>query len=229
MRDSKTPTELEFSKKYDLEHSHQYYHKHQSTLRRRLSNWREQQIARNSIQLAGNPKSILDLPCGTGRFWSLLAEEPRRIILAADNSQDMLDVALRERDQALTDRIKTFQTSAFDIHLDDNAVECIFCMRLLHHIGQAEHRAQMLAEFHRVSADTVVLSLWVDANYQAKRRARLEARREASGRTARNQNRFVIPCSEIEEEFSSSGFRILGHFDFLKYISMWRIYVLKRV
>jgi cyclopropane fatty-acyl-phospholipid synthase-like methyltransferase len=29
---------------------------------------------------------VLDLPCGAGRFWPLLAEKPNRVIIGADNS-----------------------------------------------------------------------------------------------------------------------------------------------
>ena len=44
----------------------------------------------------------------------------------------------------------------FAIDLAANAVDCIFCIRLLHHIEFAEHRLAILREFHRVSRDTVI-------------------------------------------------------------------------
>lgn len=220
--------ELEFSKKYTLEHSQQYAEKHEATPARKFSDWREQSIARSSLKLAGNPKKVLDLPCGTGRFWPLLAEQKNRVIFAADNSEYMLEVARQVRAPEVVERIKSFQTSAFDIDLPDEAVDCIFCMRLLHHIGSAEYRAAMLKEFHRVTADTVCISLWVDGNKQARRRLKLEQKRRTSGIRTKLQNRFVMPRRQIEYEFGQAGFQVKGYFDFFRYFSMWRIYVLKK-
>ncbi len=67
-------------------------------------------------------------------------------------------------------------------------------------------------------------TLWVDGNYQAWRRKRLEAKRTKKG----YQNRFVVPVKVIEEEFRSSGFKIRSHHDMAPYISMWRIYLLEK-
>ena len=66
------PIELEFSKKYTLDHSEHYAEKHHASLLRRISNWREQAIGRNSLKMAGDPNVVLDLPCGaggSGRSW----------------------------------------------------------------------------------------------------------------------------------------------------------------
>ncbi|MGE0014552.1 MAG: SAM-dependent methyltransferase, partial [Azoarcus sp.] len=90
------------------------------------------------------------------------------------------------------------------------------------------HRQELLREFHRVTRDTVILSLGVDGNYKAWKRARLERKRDR--RKERGpQNRFVIPTKQIESEFRSSGFEILGHYDFLPMYAMWRTYVLRRI
>jgi ubiquinone/menaquinone biosynthesis C-methylase UbiE len=156
------PVTLEFSDKYDQQHSHQYLQKHQAGMARRLSNWRDMQLARNALEDAGNPNLVLDLPCGAGRFWPLLAEAPNRVILAADNSADMLTTAMAGQPADIVERVKTFQTSAFDIDLGDNAVDSIFCMRLIHHVAEHEHRLAMLRELCRVTRDTVIISLWVD-------------------------------------------------------------------
>src|SRR3982751_6846643 len=81
-----TPIKLEFSKKYDDEHAHEYLLKHQDNLARRLSHKRDEQLARGALAMAGEPGLVLDLPCGAGRFWPLLAEKPNRVIIGADNS-----------------------------------------------------------------------------------------------------------------------------------------------
>ncbi|ARU89673.1 class I SAM-dependent methyltransferase [Pseudomonas sp. M30-35] len=226
---SKTsPIELEFSSKYDREHAKMYLNKHKTGLSRRMSHWREVQIARAALKMAGDPSLVLDLPSGAGRFWPMLCEQPNRMILAADNSQDMLDTGMRGQPAEVVARVKPFQTSAFDIDLGENAVDCIFSMRLMHHIGKAEHRQAMLQEFRRVTRDTVVMSLWVDGNYKAWKRRRSEARRPLAERDPMLQNRFVIPREIIEAEFKQAGFEIVGHKDFIPGYALWRIYVLRK-
>ncbi len=221
--------ELPFSARYDHAHAQAYHHKHHAALARRLSHQRDEQLARKALHLAGNPTLVLDLPCGAGRFWPLLAEQPRRVIIGADNSAAMLDVARQAHPPALLARVRTMQTSAFDIELPTRSVDCIFSMRLMHHIGDSGHRRAMLGEFHRVTRDTVILSLWVDGNYKAWKRARLEQKRNLrENRASQNQNRFVLPAAQIEEEFRSAGFTLLGHLDFLPLYAMWRVYVLRR-
>jgi SAM-dependent methyltransferase len=219
-----SPIELEFSQKYDREHAQDYLQKHQDGLARRLSHWRDEQLARRALKQAGDPDLVLDLPCGAGRFWPLLAEHPSRMIFAADNSADMLAVARAAQSVEVVKRVQTFQTSAFDIDMGANAVDCIFSMRLLHHIAEPAHRLAMLREFHRVTRDTVILSLWVDGNYKAWKRKRLERRRPAK----ENKNRFVVARSTIETEFGQAGFDIVGHSDFLPGYAMWRVYVLRK-
>lgn len=217
---------LSFSDKYDRTHAEAYYHKHRQGFWRKVSTWREVQIARKALHLAGDPARVLDLPCGAGRFWPLLMETESRTVIAADYSADMLAVATAAYPE-FSSRISTLRTSAFAIDLPDRAVDSVFCMRLLHHVGEAVDRRRLLSEFHRVARETVVISLWVDGNYKAWRRRRLEARRQASGEQD-PQNRFVVSRAQIETEFAAAGFDILGRFDFLPGYQMWRTYVLRK-
>lgn len=224
----KAPIKLAFSEKYDQAHAQQYLEKHQDGFARKLSHYRDQQLARHALALAGEPNLVLDLPCGAGRFWSTLAEQPNRVILAADNSADMLNTALLAQPKQITERVKTFQTSAFAIDLPDNSVDSIFCMRLLHHIEQPEHRLALLKEFHRTTRDSVIISLWVDGNYKAWRRKTLEKKRLQEDPCYKSTNRFVISQETVEQEFIQAGFTIQRHLDFLPGYSMWRVYVLRK-
>ncbi len=213
----------EFSEKYDSEHAREYFEKHNTGFFRRLSTWREVGMARKALVMAGRPQSVLDLPCGTGRFWEMLAEEPGRKIYAADNSQNMLDVGMDLRPKAVTARIeKAFQCSAFGTGLPDDFVDCVFCIRLLHHIQKSEDRVMMLKEFARISADTVIVSLWVDGNFRAWRHRR---KHEKSGKQPRD--RFLATQAQIESDFAAAGLEIVGHIDFIKYWDKWRSYVLR--
>ncbi|MEB0039923.1 MULTISPECIES: class I SAM-dependent methyltransferase [unclassified Pseudomonas] len=222
------PIKLKFSEKYDEAHAQRYFLKHQDGSARRLSHWRDEQLARKALALAGEPTTVLDLPCGAGRFWPLLAEKANRVIIAADNSAAMLQTACESQSPAVVKRVRTLQTSAFDIELPENAVDCIFCMRLLHHIGDPNHRVSLLKQLNRVTRDTVIISLWVDGNFKAWKRKRQEQLRLVDGKQSGYQNRFVIPVKTAEAEFVQAGFEIEKRLDFLPLYAMWRVYVLRK-
>ena len=116
-----SPIKLEFSDKYDDQHAQKYLLKHQDNLARRLSHKRDEQLARGALAMAGEPGLVLDLPCGAGRFWPLLAEHGNRVILAADNSADMLATARAAQPPEVVARVSSLQTSAFAIDLAANA------------------------------------------------------------------------------------------------------------
>jgi ubiquinone/menaquinone biosynthesis C-methylase UbiE len=218
------PIKLDFSEKYDDQHAQRYLRKHQQSLGRRLSHWRDEQVGRKALALAGDPGLVLDLPCGAGRFWPMLAEKPNRVIIGADNSESMIKTALQGQPADVVKRVQPLHTSAFDIALPDNSVDSIFCMRLLHHIGEAEHRRVILREFERVTRDSVIVSLWVDGNFKAWKRKRAERDRPSHD----YQNRFLIPAAMIEKEFEQAGFRIQEQLDFIPLYAMWRVYVLRK-
>jgi ubiquinone/menaquinone biosynthesis C-methylase UbiE len=215
---------LEFSDKYDKAHARKYFLKHQNGTARKLSHLRDVQLARKALELAGDPGLVLDLPCGAGRFWPLLAEKPNRVIIGADNSAAMVDTACSMQPPEVVERVRSLQTSAFAIDLPDNSVDSIFSMRLLHHIGEARDRAVLLKEFHRVTRDSVIVSLWVDGNFKAWKRRRAERDRGQEG----YQNRFVLPQAVVEAEFIEAGFKIQQRLDFLPLYAMWRVYLLRK-
>ena len=223
-----TPIKLDFSEKYDDQHAQNYLLKHQDNLARQLSHKRDEQLARGALALAGEPVLVLDLPCGAGRFWPLLSEKPNRVIIGADNSESMLKVATVAQPAEVVKRVRPLHTSAFDIDLPDNAVDSIFCMRLMHHIGDPAHRLAILKEFQRVTRDSVIISLWVDGNFKAWKRKRAEARRRKKGEQEGYQNRFVLPAATVEAEFEQAGFRVQESLDFMPLYAMWRVYVLRK-
>ncbi|MBK5356409.1 class I SAM-dependent methyltransferase [Pseudomonas sp. TH41] len=218
------PIKLDFSEKCDGQHAQRYPRTHKEGLGRRLSHWRDQQLARKALALVDEPGLVLDLPCGAGRFWPLLAEKSNRAIIGADSSESMVRIAMQAQPAHVVKRVQPMHTSAFDIALPDNAVDSIFCMSLFHHIGEAEHRLAILREFERVTRDSVVLSLWVDGNFKAWKRKRAEKSRGQEG----SQNRFVLPAATVEKEFEQAGFHIQERLDFLPLYAMWRVYVLRK-
>jgi ubiquinone/menaquinone biosynthesis C-methylase UbiE len=223
----RSPIKLEFSEKYDKDHAREYFLKHQDGLARRLSHKRDEQLARRALALAGEPGLVLDLPCGAGRFWPLLAEKPNRVIIGADNSEAMIETACAAQPPEVVARVRPLQTSAFAIDLPDNAVDSIFCMRLFHHIGEAAHRKTILSEFQRVSRDSVILSLWVDGNFKAWRRKKRSS--AAAPRPSRTITRTVcVTGRNGRRRIHGRRFQNQERLDFLPFYAMWRVYVLRK-
>jgi len=207
---SPTTVELEFTRQHELEHAQTC---RQPVPRRlRLVFWRDDQLLRNALKAAGEPGLVLDVACGAGRFWPVLAEHANRVILAADPSPEMLDHALSHHDGALLQRVRTFPSSAFTLGLSANAVDCIFCPQLFLHIGAGEHRLALLREFHRVSRDTVIVSVQMEGRL----------------RTGQPPPRRLVGKARVEAEFLEAGFSVLWYQDFLPGFALKRVYVLRK-
>lgn len=216
--------EVEFAKRYDQEHAQACLQARPVGLGRRLSLWRDERLVRRALKVAGEPGLILDVACGAGRFWPVLAEHGNRVILATDNSQDMLNHAQTHHPDSLLKRVRTFQGSAFDIGLSANAVDCIFCMHLFQHIASSEHRLALLHEFHRVSRDTVIVSVRLDGRFKG-----LQNRFHDSGIVPLHSPESVpVNKVRVEAEFIEAGFEILGYRDFIPGCAVSRVYVLRK-
>ncbi|MBK5550360.1 MULTISPECIES: class I SAM-dependent methyltransferase [unclassified Pseudomonas] len=209
--------ELEFARRYDQEHARVCLQPQPRGMAGRLAFRREEQLVRNALKAAGEPGLILDVACGAGRFWPVLAEHGNRVILASDPSQDMLDHARTHHPKPLLKRIKTFQSSAFTIGLSVNAVDCIICMQLFQHLSRPEHRLAMLGEFHRVSRDTVIVAVQLESRLR---------RQPAAAEGVQAQT--LVNKAEVEAEFRQAGFSLLSHQDFFPGCSRMRVYVLRK-
>lgn len=208
---SPSTVEHEFAERYEREHASTCLEARPLGLGQRLAQWRDEQRVRGALKAAGEPGLILDVACGAGLFWPVLAEHGNRVILASDASQSMLDHAQTHHPASLLKRITLFKSSVFSIDLSENAVDCIFCMELFHHVSDSEHRLAILRELSRVSRDTLIVSVSV-------------------GHTTRQHDsqRVVISKHELEAQFALAGFSILKHYDVLPGFAQGSIYVLRK-
>jgi len=206
--------------KYDLAGAVRYDAHHEKNLRTRITTWRERALLRRALAGLGHIESILDIPCGGGRFFPALIHATPGEILAADNSAGMLAVAARSP-EVLAGRIRLLETSAFALALPDSAVDCIVSERFFHHLALREDRLRALAEMRRVARRFLVLSLWVDGNLQARRRG---PRPPVPGYGRRG----VVARADVEAEFASAGWALRASYDVLPRVSMWRLYALEK-
>ena len=78
---SPSAIELEFARQYDQEHARVCLQPQALGMGERLAFWRDEQLVRRALKVAGEPGLILDVACGVGRFWSVLGERANRMIL----------------------------------------------------------------------------------------------------------------------------------------------------
>jgi len=214
---------------YPLPAAVEYERNHSRHLRAQLTTLREQACLRRALKAAGSPQRVLDLPCGTGRFWPVYAASGVKQLIAADNSPGMLEVAAGKCIEGLPHQL--IQASAFDLRLPDDSVDLVSCIRFYHHLSRSEDRLGLLDEFKRVSTRFVIVSTWVDGNLMSlERRIRRAPRRRARGRRSATGagygRRICRTRQETEAEFSAAGFEIVSRFDVWPKFQMWRFYLL---
>lgn len=103
-------------------------------------------------------RTVLDVPCGAGRFQAALGAGQREII-EMDVAVEVLTLA-RQRAQisALHGEFVVGDASRLPLH--DGCVDAIFCNRLLHHITVAAERLLFLREFRRITRRCLVISFF---------------------------------------------------------------------
>lgn len=205
---------------YDTERASAYHRHHEKNLRTRISTARERQLAARALATLRVTDSVLDLACGTGRFWPVIDQRATTIV-ALDNSEAMLHEAVahgRPNPQRLP-----VCGSAFRLPFRDRSFDVVVCMRFLHHLAHSEDRIDALTEFRRVARRGAVVSLWTDGSRQARRRLQKQDIAALPGGFGR---RVCIERTTIERDFAAAGFHDPVGFDFAPGLSMWRVYAL---
>lgn len=135
--------------------------------------WKREQDAVGAL-IACIPKgsTVLDCPCGMGRWWPLLLERADEII-AMDISEGMLEKAA-ERPEVQSKSVRLMRGNAEEIPLEDGSVDFVFSHALTKHLPwPVQYR--VLNEFARVARRGIVCSFSVltPLKYQIWRRRNL--------------------------------------------------------
>jgi SAM-dependent methyltransferase len=120
--------------------------------------WHEELRAVESIAAAlPHASTILDIPCGTGRFFPILASHGHKVI-GGDVSRDMLDAIPAE--QAAQTDIRPIRADAEEIPLADGAVDTVLAVRFWSFLPD-DARRRVLAEWRRVARHGVYVQVRV--------------------------------------------------------------------
>ena len=121
-------------------------------------NRREQQLVKGLLlecQMTGS--SILDVPCGYGRFTPLFTQLGITST-GADVSLDMVRLAVENSPSS--SRHRWLRASIFNLPFADDSFDGALCIRLFHHRYRDAERVQMLRELARVSRGVVLISFY---------------------------------------------------------------------
>ena len=158
---------------------------------RKTNAWEMRTVA-ELLDRARPLSSVLDLPCGHGRFAELLGQRTERLIQG-----DLAAAMLRRREGGSREAV---QGSLLELPLRDGAIELAFCFRVLHHFPEPELRARAIAELGRVSRRWVLTSYY-DAGSFPVLRDRL-----------RGRERTLTSCSsaDFDKEAAAAGLRVVA-------------------
>ena len=188
------------------------YDFHRFTSRRRAArNVLKWEAIQSALQITQTVKSILDIPCGTGRFTPSLAKQGYHMV-GGDISVPMMSEA---RKQGGGENLYGYvQADAENLPLPENSVDCVLSIRFMHHIDSAT-RIRILTDMDRVSKGWMI----IDYRHQYSFRFRMRALKLKLGLTSRVLPR--VSRDELKREFSAAGINIVKILPVGKFSDKW--------
>jgi len=183
----------------DTDRAERYARRFDSGARRRIDR-REQGAVKKIFGNLNGCRSVLDVPSGAGRFVRTLAEGGRSV-MEMDVAFEILEFARQQADDAGASCL-VLQGDASRLPLADNAIDCVFSNRLLHHIIAPAERIAILREFHRVCRRWTVVSFF---NYRGMARLRGFLKR-LKGRQPPYEHQPTL--KKFSEESVAAGFQV---------------------
>ena len=176
-----------------------------SSPERQKRNVRKWAAIRKALSATTGVRTILDLPCGTGRFTGALAREGYEIV-GSDISLEMLQKAatvdLGNKPDGGQPRVHGYvQANAEHLPLRSDSLDCVVSIRFMMHVDPAT-RVRMLREFHRVSRR------WVLIDYRHKYTIRYLLTHTFGKLGIGRSPLSRVSHRDLEQEFRDAGFVI---------------------
>jgi ubiquinone/menaquinone biosynthesis C-methylase UbiE len=121
------------------------------------------------------PRTVLDVPVGTGRFFEDYAKASCTV-LGIDISEAMLDLAKKKLRGAKAKHIQLEQGSATNLEVKDKSADMVICVRFLDLIDQDGMRATV-KEICRVAKKNIVCTIRFGEKYLPKSNTSEHAKR----------------------------------------------------
>jgi ubiquinone/menaquinone biosynthesis C-methylase UbiE len=142
----------------------------------RMVTRRERRAIAEALQRIGDSaRSVIDVPCGTGKLASILHERGYAPVMV-DLSLEMMRIA---RQLPASERAAFAQADATQLPFESGTFDVAICLRLLHRVPD-DVKSSMLNELHRVSRRYAIVSYGVASPWH---RVRGLLRKLLTGRT----------------------------------------------
>lgn len=168
--------------------------------KRAKRNARKWRAIRAALELTEGVRTVLDIPCGTGRFTDSLAALGYEVI-GSDISMEMMQVAQQKGDGS-DGGLGFVQADAERLPLRTGSVDCIVCIRFMFHIDPPT-RVRILREMRRVSREWIV----IDYRHRYSLRYWLWGLRLKLGLVKEELPR--VSRREMEQEFQEAGLQVM--------------------
>ena len=170
------------------------------TPKRVRRNARKWSAIQKALALANGIKTVVDLPCGTGRFTGHLARAGYEVI-GSDISLEMMEQAAKSPALEHENVAGFVRADAEALPFASKSVDCLMSIRFLFHVDP-ETRRRMLREFGRVSRR------WIIADYRHKYSLRYGVWKisKSLGFTKRPFERVSVKSMTLE--FEDAGLRL---------------------
>lgn len=130
-----------------------YDNKRFATLSGKISDVLDKLAIKKGLSEIEFDKSILDLPCGTGRIMHYLYNSGYISLTGADISDQMIDIAKRKISGKTISFVKT---EAEHTDFSDDSFSAITSIRFMGHIPR-NIRIEVLREFHRICNGPIII------------------------------------------------------------------------
>ena len=165
-------------------------------IRRNLRKWNAIQKA---LALTSDVKTIVDLPCGTGRFTGDLARAGYQVV-GSDISVEMMQQAAK---LLAHDNIRGYvRADAEAMPFPAKSVDCVMSIRFLFHVDP-QTRRRMLREFGRVSRR------WIIADYRHKYSFRYGVWKLTRALRLTKRPFERVSVKSMKSEFEDAGLRVI--------------------
>ncbi len=209
------------NKPFEKHEVEDYERKRYRGLDQRLVHKRESRILGKALRKISLKSPIaLDIPCGYGRFSSLLLDKGFSLV-SSDLSFHMVNRA-REKDSLPHRPMGIVANAKQGLPFREGAFCLLFSMRFFHHVHETAERENILQEFSRVCSEWVILSFYqMNLLHSIQRKLR---KRIKKSRTRIK----MIPRKEFYKEIESAGLRVVKVFPLFKGIHSHHIALLKK-
>jgi len=188
----------------------------------RIINKKERKILEKILESIEEKNiSVLDIPCGYGRFSELLLKKSLNLT-SADVSFPMV-LTTRKYSPSTNSPHHFLVGDIKHLPLKDNSFGCIVTIRLFQHILHSSARFQILKELHRVAKKFVILSFYrYNFLHSVERWMRCRIKNV-------NKKISMLPLGDLEKELSSVGFKVLNLFPVMRYFHAHNIVLLQKL